>query len=135
MRLLLALLACAGCHVETASAIDDAGAFVYESIAPIVDLAIPIVDGGIDANDNGCAPGMARIADFCVDRWEATTIDVAPDGGERAHSPFLVIDGPVRAATAPGVVPQGYISQVQATDACARAATATRSISTARSNG
>lgn len=61
-------------------------------------------------------------ADFCVDRWEAHVEELLPDGGARAHSPFLVVDGlQVRARTGPGVYPQGYISQVQAAAACQRA--------------
>jgi hypothetical protein len=56
--------------------------------------------------------------DFCVDPYEGYVVEIT-DGGEQPHSPFDVIGGAaVRAKTAAGVYPQGYISQVQATAAC-----------------
>jgi formylglycine-generating enzyme len=64
----------------------------------------------------GCPPGMAPVADFCVDRWEAALVTTAPTG---AWSPFANPgDTPVRGVSAPGLVPQGYITQRQATAAC-----------------
>ena len=60
-------------------------------------------------------------AGVCVDRWEAYVVELT-DGGERAHSPYLVIGGAsVAARSAGGVIPQGYISQIEATQACANA--------------
>jgi formylglycine-generating enzyme required for sulfatase activity len=102
------------------------------------DAAAPSVDGGPDAQmalDAGpdapmvldaapldCPSEMVRIGAFCVDRWEGTVVELDADGGARPHSPFDVIaDAQVAARSAPGVMPQGYISQVEATDACARA--------------
>ena len=65
---------------------------------------------------------MAFVDAFCIDRWEDYVVELDADGVEREHSPYLPVDGlAVRAKTAPGVVPQGYISQVQAADACASA--------------
>jgi formylglycine-generating enzyme required for sulfatase activity len=59
--------------------------------------------------------------DFCVDRYEASTLELS-DGGPRPHSPFLVVTGlVVQAVSLAAVPPQGYISQVEATAACARA--------------
>lgn len=58
-----------------------------------------------------CPPEMAYIADFCIDRWEAHIVD---------QSPYEIPTQGV-AASLPGVVPQGYISQVVAADACASA--------------
>ena len=62
----------------------------------------------------GSAPG------FCIDRYEATLVDVLPNGEERAHSPFTPVDEQqrVRAVSAPNVFPQGYISAVEAQRAC-----------------
>jgi len=64
--------------------------------------------------------GMALVGgSFCVDRWEAYVVELDGAGAEHPHSPYEVVDGlVVRAKTAPGVVPQGYISQLQATAAC-----------------
>jgi sulfatase modifying factor 1 len=68
-----------------------------------------------------CPQSMVDIEGrFCIDRYEATLIDVLSNGEERAHSPFTpVIDiGHVRAVSAPNVFPQGYISAVEAQRAC-----------------
>jgi hypothetical protein len=59
----------------------------------------------------GCPPGMAAVAGFCIDRWEAAL--VTADG--RGHSPYANPgSAAVIAVSAPGVVPQGYINQTQA---------------------
>jgi hypothetical protein len=55
----------------------------------------------------------------CVDRYEASLVEVDADGTERAYPHWLPVDGhAVRAVSEPGVFPQGYISEVQAEDAC-----------------
>jgi hypothetical protein len=68
-----------------------------------------------------CPEEMAWIVDgFCVDRWEAQ-VEVEEGGVWKLHSPYEVLDGvsgALRARSAPGVVPQGYISGVQARAAC-----------------
>jgi hypothetical protein len=66
-----------------------------------------------------CFEGMAMIGSrFCIDRWEASLVEVT-NSGERAFSPY---DSPdkrlVRAVTGAGSVPQGYISRDQAEAAC-----------------
>ncbi len=77
--------------------------------------------------DTGCAPEMApidqRTGRFCIDRWEASLVDVLPTGEERAHSPFYPVatGAAVRAVSRPNVFPQGYISAVEAQQACTRA--------------
>ena len=80
------------------------------------DSLLPPVEGG------RCPPEMASIEGrFCVDRWEATLVEMSPSG-DRPFSPFLVVDGhDVRAASVPGVFPQGYVSGSQASVACQRA--------------
>lgn len=79
---------------------------------------VPIEPPGED----GCPPGMARAGDVCIDRWEAALILVETPDFPRGWSPYL---GPgtaaVRAVSAPGVVPQGHITGVQAAAACTRA--------------
>jgi formylglycine-generating enzyme required for sulfatase activity len=64
---------------------------------------------------------MVEIGTFCVDRYEAFVVEL--DGGAVwPHSPYDTVGGlTVKAVSAPGVVPQGYISQVQAAAACALA--------------
>ncbi|MBU1243918.1 hypothetical protein KJ612_12010 [Myxococcota bacterium] len=79
-----------------------------------------VAPAGLD----GCPAGMARsaVAGVCMDRWEAHLVEVAQDGSTQPWSPYF---NPgtvrVRAVSAPGAVPQGYITQVQATAACAEA--------------
>jgi formylglycine-generating enzyme len=72
-------------------------------------------------NNGLCPADMASIDDrFCVDRYEASLVEVLPDGTERPFSPYQSLHGEaVRAVSQPGVFPQGYISEVQATQACA----------------
>ena len=67
-----------------------------------------------------CPPDMASINDrYCVDRYEASLVEVLSNGDERPYSPYLPIGGrTVRAVSEPGVVPQGYISELQAKEAC-----------------
>ncbi|NNE46641.1 MAG: SUMF1/EgtB/PvdO family nonheme iron enzyme [Rhodothermales bacterium] len=65
-----------------------------------------------DVTDGGsCRVGMEQVDGFCVDKWEAHL---------QGRSPYDVpVDGV--AATAQGVVPQGYISGSVADAACRRA--------------
>ncbi len=106
----LAIAGCGGATVEDAP----------PDAAIAVDAAAP-ADLAVAAMDAGCPPEMAQIGALCVDRWEGHVVELT-DGGERPHSPYLVVDGLVlRAKSAPNVVPQGYISQVQAAAACKNA--------------
>ena len=74
------------------------------------------------AQDARCPLGMAYVSGFCIDRYEAYVVAVDDAGVESPHSPFDVLgDGGFRAKVARGVVPQGYISQLQAAAACANA--------------
>jgi sulfatase modifying factor 1 len=69
-----------------------------------------------------CPAGMAKVTGYCIDRYEAYVVELDEQGREAAHSPYAPVDGlRVRAKVAPGVLPQGYISQVQALQACQNA--------------
>jgi len=95
----------------------DAG--VDHASPPPRDATTTARDAGADAALPPCPPEMVHIEAFCVDRYEAYVVNVEPDGGESPHSGYDVIgDASVRAKSAAGVVPQGYISQVEATAAC-----------------
>ncbi|HEY8074902.1 MAG TPA: hypothetical protein VIF62_12350, partial [Labilithrix sp.] len=70
-----------------------------------------------------CPAGMALIDDgakrFCIDKYEASLVEFLPDGTQKPFPHYLPVDGhDVRAVSAPAVFPQGYISEVQAQDAC-----------------
>ena len=69
-----------------------------------------------------CPAGMAHVSGYCIDRYEAYVVELDATGNESPHSPYTPVDGlKVRAKVAEGVVPQGYISQVQAQRACQNA--------------
>jgi len=69
--------------------------------------------------EGGCPAGMIAVTTFCVDKYEATLIRM--DTGE-AWCPF---DNPgttpMIAVSVAGAVPQAYISQIEAGDACTNA--------------
>jgi sulfatase modifying factor 1 len=65
---------------------------------------------------------MVRVGDFCIDRYEAHTVELKKDGTWTLHPHYLPVnDIRVMAKTARGVFPQGYINQVQADRACLEA--------------
>lgn len=71
---------------------------------------------------SACPSGMAHVVDgshaYCIDRWEGTVVEVR-GRDEVAHSPFdPVTNLKVKAVAHSGVVPQGYISQLEAEAAC-----------------
>ncbi len=75
------------------------------------------------ATDDPCPAGTVLVDTserrFCIDKYEASLVEVAPDGSEKPHPHYLPVDGKVvRAVSAPDVFPQGFISEVQANDAC-----------------
>ena len=73
---------------------------------------------GEAAGVGGCAPGMTRIDSFCIDVYEASL--ALPTGGTWSpfHNPGATA---VVAMSVASAVPQGYISGLQAADACAAA--------------
>lgn len=73
-------------------------------------------------NNGLCPPDMASINDlYCVDRYEGSLLEILPNGEERAFSSYEPLNGHiVRAVSEPGVYPRGYVSALQADEACAR---------------
>ncbi len=74
----------------------------------------------------GCPAGMAPIPSetggFCIDRYEAALVEVLPSGKTKNHSPYEPVGGKkVKAISKKGIVPQGYISAVEAKAACENA--------------
>jgi formylglycine-generating enzyme required for sulfatase activity len=69
-----------------------------------------------------CFDEQIHVENFCVDKYEAYVVEVDARGEEHDHSPYQMVgDLRVRAKVARGVVPQAYISQVQAAAACREA--------------
>lgn len=86
-----------------------------KSVAPASKVSAP----------KGCPPGMAAIPSesggFCIDRYEAGVVEVVGKK-TKTHSPFApVTNKKVKAVSKKGVVPQGYISAVEAKAACEEA--------------
>ena len=85
-------------------------------------LAAPVVLVASTAGAERCPAGMARVGDSCIDRYEASLVEVRDDGREIPLSPYETPgDRHVHAVSRPNVVPQAYISLVQARAACDRA--------------
>jgi len=83
--------------------------------------AMPLPNAGLDEapGGSGCLPGMVRVEGFCVDRYEAFLVTFpALDPVSPYFNPG---DASVMAMSAQGAVPQGYISEWQALDACVNA--------------
>ena len=87
--------------------------------AVFLTLTLPSAD---DAAAKGakCPAGMASIlGKFCIDKYEASVVEVLPGKKTRAHSPFASVAGvKVKAVAKKGVHPQAYISRNEAAEAC-----------------
>lgn len=92
-------------------------------------LAFASVDTAVDELDeadrplpmNGlCPANMASVDDrFCVDKYEASLVEVLAGGEERPFPFYQRVEGhKVRAVSERGVYPQGYISGREAAAAC-----------------
>lgn len=70
--------------------------------------------------EGACPPDMVAIEGrYCIDRFEASLVEVLEDGSEQPLSPFGQITAKqVRAVSRRGVFPQGYISRNEAEKAC-----------------
>jgi hypothetical protein len=77
--------------------------------------AVPQPNAGLveEPGDPGCPAGMAHVDTFCIDRFEAALADWSPYFPPTGHT--------VRAVSLRGAVPQAYISQTEASAACAAA--------------
>ena len=66
-----------------------------------------------------CPSEMALVGETCVDKYEASLLEIRDDGTEVPFSPYEIPKHHrVRAVSRPGVVPQAYISMVEAKRAC-----------------
>lgn len=67
-----------------------------------------------------CPAEMASILGrFCIDRWEAGTVEIVGPKRTRPHAPFEPVTGlSVRAFSKKGVVPQAYVSRDESARAC-----------------
>ena len=66
-----------------------------------------------------CPSSMAHVGTSCVDKWEASLVEVLEGGSEVPFSPYAAPNGHnVRAVSSRGVVPQAHISMNEAKRAC-----------------
>jgi hypothetical protein len=111
-------------HPIEASADDPSGRAPQRLSRRVRTLTVAEAETLLPNTEGSCPPGMADVDHrFCVDRWEASLVEIANDGRELAWSPFREFDAKhvLRAVTRPGVYPQGYISGQQAARACSAA--------------
>lgn len=104
----------------------DAGADPAEDDDEVADS-----DGDVEASSeeaavppsSPCPRNMVLVesaeARFCIDKYEASLVEIDGDGNEKPFPHWLTVDGrTVRAVSEPDVFPQAFISEVQAEDAC-----------------
>ena len=96
-----------------------------DSLGAMAGMAVEdlLPEGARPLDKNGlCPPDMASVDDlYCIDRYEASLVELTEDGLELAWPHYLPVEGHVvRAVSEKGVKPQGYISEKQAIDACGR---------------
>jgi sulfatase modifying factor 1 len=70
-----------------------------------------------------CPPDMVRIADFCIDRYEARLVQLEDDGRIVPHPHYDRPEPGKRylALSEAGVFPQGYVSRLESASACENA--------------
>jgi sulfatase modifying factor 1 len=90
--------------------------------ATVIAVGLPFSDEA-EAKGKGCPQGMISIRGrYCIDQFEAGTVEVLGKGKTRVHSPFLPVLGvKVKAVSKKGVMPQGHISRDEADEACRNA--------------
>ncbi len=91
------------------------GSRLVRAAAPVV---MPVVQ--VSSDSAACPRDMALAAgSFCVDRYEASLVEVLEGGVEKPFPANVSPDGRnVRAVSVPGTFPQGYISGKEAAAAC-----------------
>jgi sulfatase modifying factor 1 len=105
------------CVVTTLPAISAASLSPMSS--PVVGPAAYIIPEVKLGPGNGCPNSMARVDSSCVDKYEASLVQIDETGKESPFSPYEAPNGHnVRAVSREGVVPQAHISMVEAKRAC-----------------
>jgi len=86
----------------------------------VVAGAVALVALTGDARGPLCPSGMALVEGaVCIDRWEASLVEVVGPKNERPFSPYEGVKGRrVRAVSRAGVAPQAYVSRNEAEAAC-----------------
>ncbi len=91
-----------------------------EQPSTVVDVETEIGSLASPKDRGPCPPEMAKVGSSCVDKYEASLVEIQDDGTEVPFSPHMAPNGhQVRAVSQPGVIPQAHISMVEAKRACA----------------
>ena len=108
-------------RMSTARSFTSPAAFALAAAAFLA-VAFPSLDDA-EAKGKGCPEGMASIkGKYCIDKFEASTVEILPGGKTRPHSPFEAVEGlKVKAVSRRGVKPQAHISRNEAEAACKNA--------------
>ncbi|MBX3187515.1 MAG: SUMF1/EgtB/PvdO family nonheme iron enzyme [Labilithrix sp.] len=86
---------------------------------PKVDLTQSTHVSSFELASRPCPRSMALVGSSCVDKYEASLVEIREDGSEVPFSPYQAPNGHnVRAVSSKGVVPQAHISMVEAKRAC-----------------
>jgi hypothetical protein len=106
-----------------AGPLPDAGPSPDAGMCDPADVPLPNTGLTEAPGEAGCPDGMVPVTDrFCVDRYEASLVEVLADGSVVEWSPYHHPGSRrVRALSREGAVPQGYIDGVRAAAACAEA--------------
>jgi formylglycine-generating enzyme len=94
------------------------------ALALLAALGVTLPDADdAEAKGKGCPAGMVSIhGKYCIDQFEASTVEILGKGKVRRHPPFEPVDGlEVKAVSRRGVKPQAHISRDQAEIACENA--------------
>ena len=103
------------------------GRTVAPAVIEAVEQSTPALPGAAElarpsrANPYVCPSDMAMIGrSFCIDVYEASLVQVMPDGSEKPWPYYATLPKGVvtRAVSSAGVFPQGYVSGTQAAAAC-----------------
>ncbi len=93
-------------------------------VTSLILLAIMLPSAGeAEAKGKKCPAGMTAIdGRYCIDQYEAFTVEILGKNKTQPHSPFQSVEGlRVKAMSKRGKIPQAYISRDQAEDACKNA--------------
>ncbi len=92
------------------------------AFATIPGCALFLAGGDAESARGPCPANMSFVEgvqhSYCIDRYEGGLVEKTRSG-EAPFSPYQSVTGhTVRAVSQPGIVPQAYISMVEAQDAC-----------------
>lgn len=87
--------------------------------APVATIESEVTAAIASRDEGPCPRDMAQVGSSCVDKYEASLVEIQDDGTEVPFSPHAAPNGHrVRAVSRAGVIPQAHISMVEAKRAC-----------------